>query len=55
MKSHLQYLLHIFQLVIATTPDSRHGKPPIIITEENIELLFEIQRKVFKVLVPFIC
>nr|AGV40493.1 hypothetical protein [Phaseolus vulgaris] len=36
----------IEQLIIATIPESKHGKPPSIITEENIELLFEIQEKV---------
>jgi len=35
-----------FQLIIATIPESKHGKPPSIITEENIQLLFEIQEKV---------
>ncbi|KAH1062993.1 hypothetical protein GYH30_005774 [Glycine max] len=34
------------KLIIATIPESKHGKPPSIITEENIELLFEIQEKV---------
>ncbi|KAK7371782.1 hypothetical protein VNO80_05147 [Phaseolus coccineus] len=36
----------IEQLIIATIPESKYGKPPSIITEENIELLFEIQEKV---------
>lgn len=46
-KSLWQSYLLIFQLIIATIPDSEHGKPPSIITEDNIELLFEIQEKVF--------
>ncbi|PNY04985.1 niemann-pick C1-like protein, partial [Trifolium pratense] len=33
-------------LILATIPESEHGKPPSIITEDNIELLFEIQEKV---------
>jgi len=36
-----------FQLILATIPESKHDKPPSIITEENIELLFQIQEKVF--------
>lgn len=35
------------QLIIATIPDAKHGKSPSIVTEENIKLLFEIQKKVF--------
>ncbi|KAK7386081.1 hypothetical protein VNO78_32169 [Psophocarpus tetragonolobus] len=44
--SHLAPFYRIEQLIIATIPESEHGKPPSIITEENIELLFEIQEKV---------
>ncbi|KAH1263965.1 NPC intracellular cholesterol transporter 1 [Glycine max] len=44
--SHLAPFYRIEQLIIATIPESKHGKPPSIITEENIELLFEIQEKV---------
>ncbi|XP_027329526.1 NPC intracellular cholesterol transporter 1 isoform X3 [Abrus precatorius] len=44
--NHLAPFYRIEQLIIATIPESEHGKPPSIITEENIELLFEIQEKV---------
>ncbi|XP_047170298.1 LOW QUALITY PROTEIN: NPC intracellular cholesterol transporter 1 [Vigna umbellata] len=44
--SHLAPFYRIEQLILATIPESKHGKPPSIITEENIELLFEIQEKV---------
>ncbi|XP_019435795.1 PREDICTED: Niemann-Pick C1 protein-like [Lupinus angustifolius] len=44
--SHLAPFYRIEQLIIATIPESEHGKPPSIITDENIELLFEIQEKV---------
>uniref|UniRef100_A0A803N5E1 SSD domain-containing protein n=1 Tax=Chenopodium quinoa TaxID=63459 RepID=A0A803N5E1_CHEQI len=33
-------------LIIATIPDGGHGKAPSILTEDNIKLLFEIQKKV---------
>lgn len=36
----------MFQLIIATIPESEQGKPPSIVTEDNIELLFKIQEKV---------
>lgn len=47
-------LLHIFnnglhfsfQLILATIPDAIDGKLPSILTEKNIKLLFEIQKKV---------
>lgn len=54
MKLHFEVLLLIFQLVIATVPVSENGKPPSIVTEENIELLFEIQRKVFSAFTTFL-
>ncbi|XP_057724182.1 uncharacterized protein LOC130940150 [Arachis stenosperma] len=44
--SHLAPFYRIEQLIIATIPESEHEKPPSIITEDNIELLFEIQQKV---------
>lgn len=44
--SHLAPFYRIEQLIIATIPESEHGKRPSIITEDNIELLFEIQEKV---------
>ncbi|KAK6939083.1 Protein patched/dispatched [Dillenia turbinata] len=36
----------IEQLILATVPDSMHGNPPSIVTESNIKLLFDIQKKV---------
>ncbi|XP_057440804.1 uncharacterized protein LOC130732832 [Lotus japonicus] len=44
--SHLAPFYRIEQLIIATLPESEHGKPPSIVTDDNIELLFEIQEKV---------
>ncbi|KAI5432551.1 hypothetical protein KIW84_020023 [Lathyrus oleraceus] len=44
--SHLAPFYRIEQLIIATIPESENGKPPSIITEDNIQLLFEIQEKV---------
>ena len=45
------WCLYMFQLIIATMPDPKHGKLPSIVTEDNIQLLFEIQKKVLRVLV----
>ncbi|KAF4382786.1 hypothetical protein G4B88_021569 [Cannabis sativa] len=44
--SHLAPFYRIEQLIIATIPDPNLGKQPSIITEDNIQLLFEIQKKV---------
>ncbi|KAH7849400.1 hypothetical protein Vadar_017340 [Vaccinium darrowii] len=44
--SHLAPFYRIEQLIVATTPDAMHGKSPSIVTEDNINLLFEIQKKV---------
>ncbi|KAL5557719.1 hypothetical protein UlMin_033930 [Ulmus minor] len=44
--SHLAPFYRIEQLLLATSPNIDHGKAPSIITEDNIKLLFEIQRKV---------
>ncbi|KAL3514868.1 hypothetical protein ACH5RR_027585 [Cinchona calisaya] len=44
--SHLAPFYRIEQLIIATIPDTVHGKPPSILTENNIKLLFDIQKKV---------
>ncbi|XP_057974422.1 uncharacterized protein LOC131162209 isoform X2 [Malania oleifera] len=46
--SHLAPFYRIEQLILATIPDAIHGKSPSIVTEKNIKLLFEIQRKYFK-------
>ncbi|KAI8533267.1 hypothetical protein RHMOL_Rhmol11G0284500 [Rhododendron molle] len=44
--SHLAPFYRIEQLIIATTPDLDHGKSSSIVTENNIQLLFDIQEKV---------
>ncbi|CAL1355342.1 unnamed protein product [Linum trigynum] len=44
--SHLQPFYRIEQLIIATVPNSREGKAPSILTENNIKLLFDMQKKV---------
>ncbi|KAM4122351.1 hypothetical protein ACB094_01G077000 [Castanea mollissima] len=44
--SHLAPFYRIEQLILATTPDAVDGKLPSIVTENNIKLLFEIQKKV---------
>ncbi|KAI8028562.1 NPC intracellular cholesterol transporter 1 [Camellia lanceoleosa] len=44
--SHLAPFYRIEQLIIATTPDPEHGKSNSIITEDNMQLLFDIQEKV---------
>nr|XP_043632783.1 NPC intracellular cholesterol transporter 1-like [Erigeron canadensis] len=44
--SHLAPFYRIEQLLLATKPQAAHEKPPTIVTEENIKLLFHIQEKV---------
>ncbi|GLT63217.1 hypothetical protein SLA2020_357960 [Shorea laevis] len=44
--SHLAPFYRIEQLILATLPEIKHERPPSIITEDNIKLLFEIQEKV---------
>ncbi|KAM7253416.1 hypothetical protein ACFE04_026034 [Oxalis oulophora] len=44
--SHLTPFYRIEQLIIATRPDPLSGKSPSIITDNNLKLLFEIQKKV---------
>ncbi|XP_075511720.1 uncharacterized protein LOC142547346 [Primulina tabacum] len=44
--SQLAPFYRIEQLIIATIPDSPHGKAPSIVTESNINLLFNIQKRV---------
>lgn len=44
--SHLAPFYRIEQLILATKPGAVHEKPPAIVTEDNIKLLFEIQKKV---------
>ncbi|XAR61542.1 hypothetical protein NMG60_11015995 [Bertholletia excelsa] len=44
--THLAPFYRIEQLMIATIPDTKDNKSPSIVTEDNIKLLFEIQKKV---------
>lgn len=44
--SHLAPFYRIEQLILATLPDSKNDKRNSIVTDENIQLLFEIQKKV---------
>ncbi|XP_043713679.1 NPC intracellular cholesterol transporter 1-like isoform X2 [Telopea speciosissima] len=44
--SHLAPFYRIEQLILATIPDSTHGKSPSIVKDDIIQLLFEIQKKV---------
>ncbi|XP_019187240.1 PREDICTED: Niemann-Pick C1 protein-like [Ipomoea nil] len=44
--SNLAPFYRIEQLIIAVNPDMKNGKSPPIVTEDNIKLLFDIQRKV---------
>ncbi|KAJ0024062.1 hypothetical protein Pint_09225 [Pistacia integerrima] len=43
---HLAPFYRIEQLILATIPDTTHGKLPSIVTESNIKLLFDIQKKI---------
>lgn len=44
--THLAPFYRIEQVILATRPDPQNGKYPSIVTEDNIQLLFEIQQKV---------
>lgn len=44
--SHLAPFYRIEQLILGTLPDSKNDKRNSIVTDENIQLLFEIQKKV---------
>ncbi|XP_056177183.1 uncharacterized protein LOC115669675 isoform X1 [Syzygium oleosum] len=44
--NHLAPFYRIEQLVLATVPDGVHEKSPSILTDDNIKLLFEIQKKI---------
>ncbi|KAJ6897303.1 NPC intracellular cholesterol transporter 1-like [Populus alba x Populus x berolinensis] len=44
--SHLAPFYRIEQLILATLPDLKNDKRHSIVTDENIQLLFEIQKKV---------
>ncbi|KAJ0969094.1 hypothetical protein J5N97_021971 [Dioscorea zingiberensis] len=43
---HLAPFYRIEQIILGTIPDPKDGKIPNIVTEQNIKLLFEIQKKV---------
>ncbi|XP_047325787.1 NPC intracellular cholesterol transporter 1-like isoform X2 [Impatiens glandulifera] len=43
---HLAPFYRVQQLIFATIPDSKDGKFPSIVTEDNFQLLFDIQEKV---------
>ncbi|XP_030527101.1 NPC intracellular cholesterol transporter 1 [Rhodamnia argentea] len=44
--NHLAPFYRIEQLVLATVPDGMHEKSPSILTDDNIKLLFQIQKKI---------
>ncbi|KAE8057400.1 hypothetical protein FH972_014096 [Carpinus fangiana] len=44
--THLAPFYRIEQIILATIPDVVDGKIPSIVTDDNIKLLFEIQKKV---------
>lgn len=44
--SHLAPFYRIEELIIATMPNEANGKSPSILTDDNLKLLFEIQKKV---------
>ncbi|WZZ54559.1 hypothetical protein YC2023_054666 [Brassica napus] len=44
--THLAPFYRIEQLIIASVPKSPHDKAPEILTDDNIKLLFDIQKKV---------
>ncbi|XP_022132021.1 Niemann-Pick C1 protein [Momordica charantia] len=44
--THLAPFYRIEQIILATIPDTVHGKPPSILNDNNIKLLFDIQKKI---------
>ncbi|GMH16328.1 hypothetical protein Nepgr_018169 [Nepenthes gracilis] len=44
--SHLAPFYRIEQVILATKADAENGPPPSIVKEDNIQLLFEMQKKV---------
>ncbi|KAG6434864.1 hypothetical protein SASPL_106508 [Salvia splendens] len=44
--SHLAPFYRIEQLIIATIPDTVNGKAPSIVSDSNINLLFDVQKRV---------
>ncbi|KAI6700958.1 hypothetical protein NL676_015282, partial [Syzygium grande] len=51
--SHLAPFYRIEQLILATVPEVEGGRQPSIVTDRNIQLLFELQRKVDGIRVNF--
>ncbi|KAF8013214.1 hypothetical protein BT93_I1169 [Corymbia citriodora subsp. variegata] len=51
--SHLAPFYRIEQLILATVPDVEGGQQPSIVTDKNIQLLFELQQKVDGIHVNF--
>ncbi|KAJ8450788.1 hypothetical protein Cgig2_032413 [Carnegiea gigantea] len=51
--SHLAPFYRIEQVMLATKPDPLTGKSPSIVTDDNIQLLFEIQQKVDELTVNY--
>ncbi|XP_048128326.1 NPC intracellular cholesterol transporter 1 isoform X2 [Rhodamnia argentea] len=51
--SHLAPFYRIEQLILATEPDAEGGQQPSIVTDRNIQLLFELQQKVDEIRVNF--
>lgn len=43
---HLAPFYRIEQLILATVPVSKDEKPPTIVTDKNMKLLFELQKKI---------
>ncbi|KAK9666670.1 hypothetical protein RND81_14G202500 [Saponaria officinalis] len=52
--SHLAPFYRIEQVILATMPDPQSGVSPSIVTEDNIQLLFEMQRKVDELKVNYL-
>ncbi|KMZ67950.1 hypothetical protein ZOSMA_251G00230 [Zostera marina] len=44
--SHLSPFYRIEQLILATISDTKNGKQPRILSDENMQLLFEVQKKI---------
>ncbi|XP_056169603.1 uncharacterized protein LOC115672607 isoform X4 [Syzygium oleosum] len=51
--SHLAPFYRIEQLILATVPEVEGGRQPSIVTDRNIQLLFELQQKVDGIRVNF--
>ncbi|KAM7258591.1 hypothetical protein ACFE04_014332 [Oxalis oulophora] len=51
--SHLAPFYRIEQLILGTLPNQEQGKAPSIVTDDNIQLLFEIQNKVDSIIINY--